>query len=89
MFCENCGERIYEGDTYYEIEGKSVCIDCAVDYLDENCKEEDEEGEFYLVDRETYDLDDVNQILLSCETVLEHDDIEPYDPKDEPEYWKE
>lgn len=89
MFCENCGERIYEGDTYYEIEGKPVCIDCAVDYLDENCKEEDEEGEFYEVDGMAYEKDDLNQLLKICECKLEYDDEEVGDPKDEPEYWKE
>ena len=26
--CEKCEEGIYEGDDYYEIEGKTYCADC-------------------------------------------------------------
>lgn len=89
MYCEQCGKRIYQGDTYYEIDGKPVCIDCVVEYLEENCMRSDEEGEFYEVDDMAYETDELNQLLKACEKKLEYDDEEIGDPSEEPEYWKE
>lgn len=30
--CTECGYSIYEGDEYYDIEGKIICYDC-IDYF--------------------------------------------------------
>lgn len=89
MYCEECGKKIYEGDIYYEINGNPVCIDCAIDFLDENCKEEDEEGEYYLVDDTAYESDELGSLLNTCKKVLEYDDEEEADPRYEPEYWED
>lgn len=91
MYCDYCGKRIFEGDTYYEINDKAVCIDDVLDYLDENCREFGDDGEeIYVVDKMGYDVDDVTSILKSCERELEYDDEEPpEDPRDEPEFWRD
>lgn len=88
MYCKECGKKIYEGDIYYEINGEPICIDCAIDYLDENCLKEDEDGEFYEVDGIAYETDEVGSLLNACKKILEHDDEES-DPRYEPEYWKD
>lgn len=31
--CYNCGEPIYEGDNYYDIEGEAWCEECIDDAL--------------------------------------------------------
>lgn len=28
FICSWCGEKIYEGDSYYDINGETVCYDC-------------------------------------------------------------
>lgn len=30
--CSDCKEPIYEGDMYYDINGKIICEDCLKDY---------------------------------------------------------
>ena len=30
-YCSECKSGIYDGDTYYKIEGKKYCIDCIDD----------------------------------------------------------
>lgn len=89
MYCSECGRRIWQGDTYYEINDSPVCVDCALDFLEENCKEFGDDGEeIYIVDNMGYDTNDVDVILRSCEKTLDFDDEEePEDPRDEPEYW--
>ena len=89
MYCEYCGRVIHEGDTYYDIDDHPVCIDHVLDYLDENCKDVDDDGEeIYVVDDTGYDLDDVANLLKwrmrTCEEPEEVDD-----PRYEPEYWEE
>lgn len=29
--CDNCGEGIYEGETYYNLDGVIYCVDCIAD----------------------------------------------------------
>lgn len=89
MYCVECGRRIYQGDTYYEINTAPVCEECAREYLDEYCREFGDDGEeMYVVDDMGYDIEDVDVILRGCAKVLEYDDEEEEgDPRDEPEYW--
>ena len=30
--CDGCGNEIYDGDEYYEIDGKIYCEDCIIDF---------------------------------------------------------
>ena len=39
-FIADCGCEIYEGNTFYEFNGKTYCIDCLYDELMELPKEE-------------------------------------------------
>ncbi len=27
-YCDYCDEEIYEGETYYDIGGETICVDC-------------------------------------------------------------
>lgn len=87
MCCVVCGEAICIGDTYYEINGDSVCIDHVLDYLEDNCKEFGDDGEeIYVVGGMGYDIDDVATILKSCEKICnEESDDDWGNPADEPE----
>lgn len=41
--CSHCGMEIYEGETYYDIEGEHIHEDCFSDYLHDlyaDCKKE-------------------------------------------------
>ena len=40
--CANCKEGIYEGETYYKVDGKAYCADCIDDFR-EIAELEDEE----------------------------------------------
>lgn len=31
-YCDRCGGEIYEGETYYAIDGKHICADCLRDF---------------------------------------------------------
>lgn len=37
-YCDYCGGEIYEGETYYAIDGENICTDCLRDFAD--CVEE-------------------------------------------------
>lgn len=41
--CSNCGEGIYEGETYYKVAGNAYCTDCIDDMREIAEMEEDEE----------------------------------------------
>ena len=32
--CNNCGEELFEGDEYYELDGEVLCRYCAEEWLD-------------------------------------------------------
>lgn len=89
MYCAECGKRIYEGDTYYDVNGSPICPECVRDYLDENCREFGDDGEeIYVVDMMGYDVEDLDLVLRNCERTLNYDEsAEPSDPRYEPEYW--
>ena len=41
--CDRCGGEIYEGDTYYAIDGQNICVDCLRDFASDyfaDCVEE-------------------------------------------------
>ncbi len=41
--CDRCGDEIYEGDTYYAIDGENICVDCLRDFASDyfaDCVEE-------------------------------------------------
>lgn len=72
MKCAYCECDIEVGDTYYDIDGKPVCIDCVLDYLEENCKDKDDDGEdIYVVDDCGWDVDEVGSLLKARERKLE------------------
>ena len=89
IYCEHCGKIIRKDDSYYELNGNHICINCALDYLDEECKREDEDGEYYAVNGDAYELDEIASLLNKC---YEENDMDEYDedvdPRDEYEYWK-
>ena len=71
IYCEWCGETIYDGDKYYLINHDNkdhvVCINCAIEYLDENCREVNAEGDdVYVVDDAEWYCDDDLNVLLKC-----------------------
>lgn len=72
IYCEQCGKAIHNGDKYYLINFENtdhvVCIDCVIEYLDENCREVNAEGDdVYVVDdMEWYCEDDLNSLLKGC-----------------------
>lgn len=37
-YCVVCEDGIYEGDTYYEIDGDTVCEECVDDYVRDVCR---------------------------------------------------
>lgn len=78
MKCECCGKKIYYGDTYYDIEGKPICIDCILDYLDENCKGEEDGEEFYVVDDTAWEMDEIGSLLKAREEKHERPVEEPH-----------
>lgn len=41
--CDRCGGEIYEGDTYYAVDGQNICVDCLRDFASDyfaDCVEE-------------------------------------------------
>lgn len=32
LYCDKCGDGIYEGDAYYKIDGNNVCDNCLENY---------------------------------------------------------
>ena len=43
VHCDYCGGEIYEGETYYAIDGKAICTDCLRDFASDyfsDCVEE-------------------------------------------------
>ncbi len=78
MKCAYCENEIEYGDTYYDIDGKPVCIDCVLDYLDENCKETEDGVEYYVVDDCAWELDEVGQLLRAKEEKNERPIEEPH-----------
>lgn len=89
-WCEQCGKPIYEGDEYYDIDDHTVCIDCALDFLDEKCKEINGEGEtVYIVNDYEWGEDELNSLLRCRLRVKEIPDEDYGNPEDEPEYKRE
>ena len=41
LYCDNCGNEIYVGEDYWDINGDRICRDCLDDWLD-RCKKEAE-----------------------------------------------
>ena len=77
MRCEYCDKIIDEDEEYYDIDGHTICIDCVMDWLDENRKEVNEEGEeIYVLNDMEWSEDELNRALLIylkiCEEPTEH-----------------
>lgn len=84
MRCYVSGEVIPVGDEYYKINGENVCIDHIEKYLDDWCAVDGGyEIEGHVVDEDEL-ASELNLRLEVCE-----EEEEPYNPFDEPEYWKE
>ena len=44
--CDCCGEEIYVGEDYYEIEDVRICKECLIEWMDKYYKKEAEAEEY-------------------------------------------
>lgn len=83
MRCDYNGETIPLGDEYYEINGKPVCIDHVIDYLNDWYLD----GDKYVIGDEEIEEDDLGEFLsMHLERCDEEEEF--YDPcKDTSDEW--
>lgn len=89
-WCETCGKRIYEGDSYHSINDHFFCTKCAIEHLATECVTDGEfGGKVFLVNDSEWDMDELESLLRATKKVKRVPDEEEDNPFDEPEYHEE